>query len=344
MGRKLNLLVLVVLLAACGPTSETVVFDGAQPAIRVYFTAPTAPEASSVRGGPDEQLAAAIDEARLSVDVAIYNLDLYGIRDALIAAHDRGLNVRMVIEQDYAEGEAFQKLAAAGISVLFDKNADYMHDKFVVIDRYEVWTGSMNYTVGDVYWDRNNLVAIKSTRLAQNYETEFNEMYLGQSFGASSPADTPYPLLNLNGVIVENYFAPEDRTLDHLVSLVNGAKKSVYFLAFSFTSDELALAVIAANDRGLDVRGVLDKGQATSNAGGEYGNLLAAGVDLRQDGEVGNLHDKVLIIDGEIVVTGSYNFSTNAEKRNDENTLVMHDAEIAAKYLVEFELIWSLAE
>ena len=312
--------------------------------IQVFFTDPSSPESTRIRGGPDEPLAAAIDDARLSVDVAIYNLDLYGIRDALIAAHERGVQVRMVIEQDYAANEAFQKLQAAGIPIVADKASDYMHDKFLVIDRYEVWTGSMNYTVGDVYGDRNNLVAIKSTRLAQNYETEFNEMFLERRFGPSSPADTPYPNLDLNGILVETYFSPEDGTLAHLLALVNEAKESVYFLAYSFTSDELSDALIAAAARGVDVRGVFDTGQVASNTGGEYERLRAAGINVRLDGEGGSLHDKVLIIDSRIVVTGSYNFSKNAERNNDENTLVIHSQEVAAKYLEEFERIWNLAK
>jgi phosphatidylserine/phosphatidylglycerophosphate/cardiolipin synthase-like enzyme len=312
--------------------------------VQVYFSDPDAPESAHVRGGPDEPLAAAIEGARLSVDLAIYDLNLYDIRDTLIAAHRRGVQVRIVAEGDNFANEEFQQLAAAGIPIVVDKSSDYMHDKFVIIDRYQVWTGSMNYTVGDAYGSRNNLIAVTSTRLAENYETEFNEMFLRRSFGPISPADTPYPELEINAHLVETYFSPEDDTIDHLLALVSGAQKTVYFLAFSFTSDELADAIMAAQERGVEVRGVLDAGQAASNQGGEYARLRAAGVDVRMDGEGGNMHNKVLIIDGEIVVTGSYNFSANAEDSNDENTLIIHDQGLANLFADEFWRIWNLTE
>lgn len=289
-------------------------------------------------------MAAAISGARLSVDVAIYDLNLYDIRDALIAAHGRGVQVRMVAESDNFANEEFQQLAAAAIPIVVDKSSDYMHDKFVIIDRYQVWTGSMNYTVSDAYGSRNNLIALSSTRLAENYETEFNEMFLQRSFGPSSPANTPHPELEINSHLVETYFSPEDNTIDHLLALVNGAQKSIYFLVFSFTSDELANAFIAAQARGIEVRGVLDAGQVTSNQGGKYARLRAAGIEVRLDGEGGNMHNKVLIVDGEIVVTGSYNFSANAENNNDENTLIIHDSGLAGLFTAEFLRIWKLTQ
>lgn len=341
---KLSFFWLMVLLVACAEGLSPVAATEVQPdLIWVFFSNPHADSAGGFQGGPDEPLADAITAARLSVDVAAYDLNLYDIRDALIAARQRGLQVRMVVEGDNLGNEAIPQLIAAGIPIVSDKSSDTMHDKFVIIDRYQVWTGSMNYTVSDAYGNRNNLVALSSTRLALNYETEFNEMFLQRRFGPSSPADTPFPQLAINGHQVETYFSPEDDTIGHLLALVNGAKTSVYFLAFSLTSDELAAALIAAQERGVEVRGVLDDSQAISNPGAEYDKLRVAGVDVRLDGEVGSMHDKVLIIDGEIVVTGSYNFSANAERSNDENTLIIHDEEIATTYLEEFLRIWELA-
>ncbi len=337
---------LVIWLAACGQAVTPVATTPAEAGnwAQVYFSNPDAFEAAHLQGGPDEPLAAAISSAQLSVDVAIYDLNLYDIRDTLIAAHSRGVQVRMVAESDNFANQEFQQLAAAGVPIVVDKSSDYMHDKFVIIDRYQVWTGSMNYTVGDAYDSRNNLIALSSTRLAENYETEFNEMFLRRSFGPSSPADTPYPELEIGSHLVETYFSPEDNTIDHLLALVNGAQKSIYFLAFSFTSDELASALVVAQERGVEVRGVLDAGQAISNQGGEYARLRAADIEVRLDGEEGNMHDKVLIVDGKIVVTGSYNFSANAEDNNDENTLIIHDSGLAGLFTAEFLRIWKLTQ
>lgn len=338
---------LVAWLAGCSQAATPIAInEGADEAtwVQVYFTDPEATDWSDIEGGPDEPLVDVIDAARLSVDVAAYDLNLYAVRDALLEARERGVQVRMVVEYDNVGGEEIQELMAAGIPIVTGMASDFMHNKFVIIDRYQVWTGSMNFTLSDAYGNRNNLIAISSTRLAQNYQAEFNEMFLQRRFGPSSPPDTPFPRLDIGGHIVETYFSPEDETIAHLLALVNDAEESVYFLAFSLTSDELADALMAAEARGVEVRGVMDAGQVASNQGGEYAALRAAGMDVRLDGEEGSMHDKVLIIDGEIVVTGSYNFSANAEDNNDENTLIIHDADLAGEFTAEFWRIWNLTQ
>jgi phosphatidylserine/phosphatidylglycerophosphate/cardiolipin synthase-like enzyme len=113
-----------------------------------YFSDPENPVSSSYRGGPDEALADAIRDARVSVDMAIHFLDLWSIRDALIDAHRRGVTVRLVTESDYIDVPEIQELRAAGIPVLGDRREGRMHNKFVVIDRQEVWTGSLNLFIG----------------------------------------------------------------------------------------------------------------------------------------------------------------------------------------------------
>jgi len=117
----------------------------------VYFTAPQGPAANTLRGGPDAALAEAIDQAVLSVDVAAYSLDLWSIRDALLRAHRRGVSVRLVVESDNLDSDELIQIAEAGVPVLGDRREGLMHNKFVVIDRYEVWTGSMNFTVNGAY-------------------------------------------------------------------------------------------------------------------------------------------------------------------------------------------------
>ena len=81
-----------------------------------------------------------------------------------------------------------------------------------------------------------------------------------------------------------------------------------------------------------------------SNTGGDYQHLLENGIDVRLDGNPKSMHHKVIIIDGRIVATGSYNFSKSARTRNDENTLILHDSKIADVFLDEFERVWELAE
>ena len=84
--------------------------------------------------------------------------------------------------------------------------------------------------------------------------------------------------------------------------------------------------------------------QYQTNTGTEFDNLKGAGIDVRLDGNPRNMHHKVIIIDGSIVVTGSYNFSRSAEERNDENILVIHSPEVAEAFLEEFDKILAEAK
>lgn len=217
-----------------------------------------------------------------------------------------------------------------------------MHHKFAVIDQLDVWSGSMNYTVSGAYRNDNNLIHIRSSKLAQSYTREFEEMFLDDRFGALSETNTPYPRVNINEIEVEVYFSPDDHVLQRLLSLVATAEESIEFLAFVFTSDPLAEALIAREGDGVRVRGVIERGQVNSS-GSEVGRLLLAGLDLRLDANQYKMHHKVILIDGETVVTGSYNFSRNAEEKNDENVLILHSDVITQQYLLEFERIYLAA-
>ncbi len=322
-----------------GPTATT------QPGwYEVYFTTPTDPDASSYRDGIDENLAAAIEQARLSVDVAIYDLNLWSVRDALIAAHRRGVIVRVVAESDNMDEQEIQDLKQAGIGLLGDRQEGLMHDKFVIIDSSEVWTGSMNFTTGGGYLDNNNLIRLRSTKLAEDYSREFDQMFVDDHFGPLKSTGTPNPVVNINGSAIEVYFSPEDSTLEHLLAVIDTAQESIYFLAYSFTSDQIAQALIERAGVGVTVSGVLDKDQYHSNSGTEYNTLSNAGLDVRLDGNSRLMHHKVLIIDRQIVITGSYNFSNNAEHNNDENTLIIHNRDIATLYLAEFQRIYGSSQ
>ncbi len=347
----LPMLLFILISTACSPAASQLATattgapaDAGQDWYAVYFTDPTAPNASSFRGGPDEALATAIDQARVSVDTAIYDLNLWSIRDALIAAHRRGVSVRVVTESDNMDEQEVQELKQAGIQVLGDRHESLMHDKFLVIDRSVVWTGSMNFTTGGAYLDNNNLIWLQSSKLGEAYTREFELMFVDDHFSNEKTPQTADPVVTVNGSPIEVYFSPQDGTLEHILSAVNSAQESVDFLAYSFTSDELAQALIERSNAGVTVRGVFDKDQYHSNSGTEYETLHTAGLDVWLDANPRLMHHKVIIIDGKVVITGSYNFSNNAEQYNDENTLIIHDPKIAADYQSEFQHIYELSQ
>jgi len=137
-------------------------------------------------------------------------------------------------------------------------------------------------------------------------------------------------------------FSAEDHALSSLIAVVNDAKTNIRFLAFSFTDYPLAQAMIDRAKTGLDVKGVYET-FGSDSTGSELKTFVCANVPVRQDGNPSFLHDKIIIIDNSIVVTGSLNFSSNADESNEENVVILDNAEIAALYLQEFDKLWNQA-
>jgi phosphatidylserine/phosphatidylglycerophosphate/cardiolipin synthase-like enzyme len=304
--------------------------------IDIYFTDPESPLSPQETGGLDSPLAASIEAARLTLDVAIYSMSLRTIRDALIRAHERGVQVRVVMESDNMDRSAPQALIEAGIPIIGDRREGLMHDKFVIIDRSEVWLGSMNFTYSGAYEDNNQLIHIRSVEMAENYTKEFEEMFLDDMFGDRVVPETPHPEVSIDGTDMEVYFSPDDGVAEHIEEILNDAEESIHFMAFSFTTDEFGEAIRAQAENGLTVAGVMEEQQVKSNIGTEYDFFKQAGLEVFLDGNEGQMHHKTMIVDEKIVITGSYNFSRSAEIRNDENLVILHNKQIADFFLKEF--------
>ena len=308
----------------------------------LLFSDPMDPDSRTLRGGPDDVFTAAIKDASYSVDVAAYDFDLWSMRDALVDAHRRGVHVRFVTDGDHLTEPEIQDLHRAGIEIVADRGEHLMHHKFIIIDRLDVWTGSMNFTINGVYRNHNHLMRIRSHALAESYIQEFEEMFTEARFGALSRQDTPNEFIKIGDEEIEVLFSPDDGVSERAVELLNGADDRIEFMMYSLTLDEIGEALLAKAESGVQVRGVLDGPQA-ENMGSEFAMLRGHGLDVWKDNESAKLHHKVIIIDEAITILGSYNFSRNAEEYNDENVLVIHSPKIAAEFLLEFERLYSLA-
>ena len=163
-------------------------------------------------------------------------------------------------------------------------------------------------------------------------------------FGPDVVAETPNPKITLDGTKMDIYFSPDDGVLSALAPVLNSAQESIYFLAYSFTSNDLGAIVRQKHAAGLTVEGVMDEEQVSSNQGTEYDPFLQDSVPVRLDGNPGLMHHKVFIIDDKIVAFGSYNFSQSAEERNDENLIIVYNPVIAHQFILEFERVQGEAQ
>lgn len=314
----------------------------------LHFTTPKYPDKEADhRGGIDEDLTALINTARTSVDMAIYQLDLPNVTQALVAASKRGVSVRVATDidilNDPKENPSFRQLQQAGIPVVGGNPNAIMHDKFVVVDRAAVWTGSWNFTVNDTFRYNNNAILIRSPELAQNYTATFEKMFGDKAFGRSRKPGGTTPRLTIGGASVENYFAPEDGVTDRIVARIKAATATIDFLSYSFTDDAIGHAVLDRAQAGIKVRGVFEN-TGSETRFSEFGKMKQAGLDVWQDGNPYLMHHKVFVLDGKTVIFGSFNFSENAQQENDENLLIVDDPTLAQAFTMEFGRVYEQAK
>jgi phosphatidylserine/phosphatidylglycerophosphate/cardiolipin synthase-like enzyme len=338
-ARLLLIISLITLLAspACQSGRDLVQVTQSAEEVDWYSLYFTHPGEAGTGLAVESALVDSIESADENIELAMYSFSLPTVADALIAADERGVNVRMVMETDNMDSYQVKRLLAAGIPVKGDSSDGLMHNKFVIIDDQEVWTGSLNLTITGAQEDANNLIRLASPELAVDYAVEFEAMYTDDLFGEHHRPKTPYPLLSIDGTVLEAYFPPNDGASKRLIELINEADESVIFMASNFTSDPISQALLLALVRGVKVGGIMDADNALSDTGSDYQLLVSADIPVMLDKDPGRMHHKVFIFDNAIVAFGSYNFTASAEKRNDENLLIIHDPDLAARFLVEYQ-------
>lgn len=138
------------------------------------------------------------------------------------------------------------------------------------------------------------------------------------------------------------YFSPNGGCEDQILYWIDRANSSIEILIYSFTLDSVGDALVEAHGRGVEVQVVFEVSQISQSS--EYKKLKDAGIEVRNDTNSGDMHDKVMIVDGVIVLTGSFNYSNAAEKTNNENLLVINSTTIATIYGQEFTRIWDVSK
>ena len=315
---------------------------------QLYFNEPDGgSDREDYANGLDEALAAAIDLSTATLDIAAFELNSDALRDAIAAAHERGVRVRIVTDDDHGlhdEGDThLRDLLAAGVPLRDDSRSGLMHNKFAIIDQRTVWTGSWNYTVNGSYRNNNNVLALESAAAAAAYQAEFDEMFERGEFGKRSSDDGLVTLEHGAGEI-SILFGSEGNEIDALRAEIKRAQRSIRFMTFVFSLEELAEAMLLqAAKAGATIEGVFEKRNSTASWS-QLPALHCNGAAVRQDGNRYVLHHKVIIIDEDTVITGSFNFSRSAAERNDENIVIIRNADIAALYLDEWRRIWDSAE
>lgn len=130
---------------------------------------------------------------------------------------------------------------------------------------------------------------------------------------------------------IEVHFSPHGGCTEAVVNEIDTAKASILVQAYSFTSAPIAKALVEARRRGLGIEVILDDSQESEKySSADF--LVHAGIPVLVDAKHAIAHNKVMILDGDVVITGSFNFTKQAEQANAENLLVIRDKALADKY------------
>lgn len=142
--------------------------------------------------------------------------------------------------------------------------------------------------------------------------------------------------VSIQAADIQVYFSPQGGCTEAVVANLDKATNTVLVQAYSFTSAPIAKALVNAKTRGVKVQVILDKSQRTERySSADF--IQHAGIPTYIDAKHAIAHNKIMIIDGKTVLTGSFNFTKAAEFNNAENLLVIQDPVLAKKYTANWQ-------
>jgi len=294
--RVRRIVVLVALVGVGAIPSATHQAAAATPSITTLFLG-NLMEAENAWSAADEQFVTLANSATTTLDIALYDFERPSVRDALISAHQRGVQVRVVGDDEEAVDPAsastpyYNAIQAAGIPLALDtSSSSLMHNKFAVFDGHTVWTGSANFSRTGFTQHAEQVLTIRDSAVAASYSSEFEEMFNGRLFSNGKRDNTAHEFV-VDGSYLSVAFTPTDGVEQRIVAAIASADVSVQVAMFAFTNDTLGHALVAAKQRGVRVEVLLDD-TADGSQYSQRDPLCAAGVTVRVEAWSAKLHNK----------------------------------------------------
>ncbi len=294
-----------------------------------------------------------INNAKSTIDFAIYGISSQPtIEKALVKAQERGVKVRWVYDLDGKGGSYYSStknlakiLTNSSPDIISPQNKEaysnsIMHNKFFIFDKTKVWIGSANISETDLSgFNANSVILISSSELANIYQKEFEQMYNGYFHKLKTQNTNPKVCLANSTISV--FFSPQDKIIERqFLPLVRNARSYIYIPVFIVTHKGLTAELIAAKQRGVDVRILMDSTGAL-NPHAPTKLLRENGIKVKVEDRPGKMHMKSMIIDDRYTIIGSMNFSKSGEMGNDENVLIIENPQMAIAFKNNFNYLWS---
>lgn len=217
-----------------------------EPRVEVLFNSPGTRSGAEVNRKPSEYIAEQIDRARHKVDAAVYGFNKENIMDALVRAHYRGVQVRLVADAgEYSRGShGYALMEEHKIPIQAGNQFHIMHDKFFIIDDRFVYVGTGNISNSEFTYNNNNWLYIESEPVATAFTEEFEQMFEEGRFSAAKlPLESPNKF-QIGDTEVEVWFSPQDDAMGKILDELKKVHTSIHFTIFAFTKDQVATEFI----------------------------------------------------------------------------------------------------
>jgi phosphatidylserine/phosphatidylglycerophosphate/cardiolipin synthase-like enzyme len=302
-------------------------------------------------GGPDnlgEAITGFISQAQKSLDIAVQELDSENIAREITNKRP-GVRVRLVLEADYLKAPKYRgnpwieggehepnreiqnALLRSAAWVRSDFNPAIFHQKFIIRDNSAVLTGSTNFTDTGTTTNLNHIIIIEDETIAKIYTKEFGEIRQGH-FGKLDEGHDPKPSeAEVSQIPIRILFAPDHSPEMDIMKQMLKARECIDFAVFTFAESsgiDDTMQVLASN--GIKIKGVMDWKQSNQTWAAGHNLVGKPNIKLyraRPKGKMRKLHHKLMVIDGRVIIAGSFNYTGPANRLNDENIIMLGNLE-----------------
>lgn len=337
----LPLLLPALLVASCGPSRT---FPLAIPPAIPVVQAPPQPITTGadqllpLTSGPSafSAIIRALQQARRSIEVELYEFQRLDLAALLLDAHDRGVTVTAIEDPSEATSRTvWAQLQQGGVRVVAFpiERLTIDHVKLLIVDDAEAIVGGINW--GTASLRNQDFDVLAAGPVVNNLERVFQEDLALAGTGALIPA--PFPDRQIEVLVTR----PGDGIRAAALTAIAAAHQSIDIEMFVLSDQLVVDALTAAAHRGVQLRVLLDPTQPQN--GGTLALLRAAGADVRFYLQAGDelLHAKAGVFDASSVLFGSCNWSRSGFTRNHELDLFINDSRLAAVFLNRMQQDWA---
>ncbi|KAB8040968.1 DUF1669 domain-containing protein [Silvanigrella paludirubra] len=307
----------------------------------------------------------AINEAQSSINLAAFVITSDDIFNALVDAHQRGVNVRVVVDAKSANGNGsdVQALLDANIPVVLNNEFKIMHNKYIIIDNKSVQTGSFNYSNNADKRNAENALFIENQpAIAKLYTNNFERLFSNSkkipnskskslNFSFIKENVTKFPISGLSTFQIQkgvveiafsnacNYITSSPSAKTIIIQTIKQAKNNIYMAAYDFTDSDILNALKNRQNNGVQLNIVLDYKANLNNDAVQ--DLMNAGANISLNKKFSIMHNKYMIIDNSTLDFGSFNYTTSAENEQCNNIMVFYNqSSLVENYMNDWNMLY----